>query len=129
MLLLGSSFTDSITFIVPYNVLLSAGDCPPTKFAQLTWPQALHYHHRGRGRGKAASHASLTQHLSETQFFTRQRGWGRARGRRGESREKPVRSKRWFGSHFLVLASLLPFHLPSFTLGGCRKYSGLQGDG
>lgn len=59
------------------------GTVPPTKIAQLTWPQALHYHHRRGGEGEGGycklSHASLTQHLSETQFFTRQRGWARGR--------------------------------------------------
>lgn len=59
------------------------GTVPQRKIAQLTWPQALHYHHRRGGEGEGGycklSHASLTQHLSETQFFTRQRGWARGR--------------------------------------------------
>lgn len=82
VLLLHPNFRDSITFIVLYNVLLSlsARDCPPTKNCPINLAPGASLSPQKRGGGYCKlSHASLTQHLSETQFFTRQRGWARGR--------------------------------------------------
>lgn len=93
------------------------GTVPPTKIAQLTWPQALHYHHREEKEGEGAlqtkprfSHSTLER---KTQFFTRQRGWGGSRER------------NWWGANdglaVIFLPSLLPFHLPELYFGGLSQ--------
>lgn len=121
VLLLHPNFTDSITFIVLYNVLLSlsARDCPPTKNCPINLAPGASLSPQKRGGGYCKlSHASLTQHLSETQFFTRQRDW--ARGRETSEEQTMV---------WQLFSCLLSCHsiCQSSTLGGCRKYSGLQG--
>lgn len=127
MSLLNPSFTDSTTFIVLYKVFLSLlGTVPPTKIAQLTWPQALHYHHRGReGRG---GRVLQTKPRFSHSTLERKRNFSHAKGAGADL------ERNWWGANDGLAVIFLPSlscHsiCQSSTLGGCRKYSGLQGGG